>query len=950
MSNVQLKHLAWMVALLGGVCLAAVSTDEEAKIEQAMPSAPVVQPQQPRKMIVFDRCDGFKHSSIPYWDKALQIMAAKTKAFEATVSSDMAVFSPETLNAYDAVCFNNTTKLVFTDDQKKALLDFLRSGKGIVGIHAATDNFYGWDEAAHMMGGQFVKHPWTSGMTVAVKIDDPEHPLTKPFGGKGFKITDEIYVTHPPFYGRDKQRVLMSLDMSDPNTLNVKGVTAQDYDTGLSWLKSFGQGRVFYGALGHNHPITWNPTILAHYLAGIQFALGDLQVDATPLPAPTRQSDADPLEMLLDKAKTYDFDQGPEDLWVIEKTIRQASGNEASRKTMEQLILKALQAPGSMAWKDFLCRQLSLVGSEASADCLIPMLKDEKTADMARYALERIGGGKVRGLVRRTVSEVPTKTQIGIIATLGAWRDTEAVVLLTGFLKNPDDGLHQAAASALGRIGDEVSAKALVDCMKDTSGPLRGRVLDACLQCAQAMAGAGKADQATRLYKLVYESPSQTHVRAAALAGWIAADRAQAGTILLSAIQQPDQGLVVAACSMVSAVESVGQRMKVAEYLPKVPEAGKTAMLTALAQTRDRGLLPLVLSAAKKEKGATQIAAVRALGALGDASVVGFLATTAASSSDKLQQAAREGLVQLPAEGVDQQILKAVRTGDVAAQKELIAAIRERRIQGASNVLVQKAAKGDPGVSRQALQALGELGTKQDLLALVGMLLKAPGQDLEDAIVAIARRIDDPSVRSDAVLAVMDSAKDPAIRGGLLRVLGRLGSDKGLAILRKDIGSPDPKIQTEAIRALAEWPNPAPMQDLWDLAKKASDQTQQVLALRGYVRMVVMPTDVGAPQKTAMLGQAMATAKRNEEKKLVLSFLPKCACVEALDVAEASLDNKALKAEAEQAIVAVVQANPSVARENPAKVRTILNKVIEGTANRSVSQTANRILKTNGNL
>jgi len=114
--------------------------------------------------------------------------------------------------------------------------------------------------------------------------------------------------------------------------------------------------------------------------------------------------------------------------------------------------------------------------------------------------------------------------------------------------------------------------------------------------------------------------------------------------------------------------------------------------------------------------------------------------------------------------------------------------------------------------------------------------------------------------------------------------------------------------------------------------------------------MVVMPTDVGAPQKTAMLGQAMATAKRNEEKKLVLSFLPKCACVEALDVAEASLDNKALKAEAEQAIVAVVQANPSVARENPAKVRTILNKVIAGTQNRSVSQTANRVLKTNGNL
>jgi|GEM_PF-587048 len=258
--------------------------DSDQRIELAVPKAPMVWPKQPRRMLVFDLCGpgGYKHTSIPYWDEALRIMGAKTRAFEVTISSDMAVFSPDTLKAYDAVCFNNTTKLVFTEEQKKALMDFVRSGKGIVGIHAATDSFYGWDEAARMMGGQFTKHPWTSDKTVTVKIDDPANPLTKPFGGKRFRITDEIYATHPPFYGRDKQRVLMSLDMSDPSTRNVKGVTPQDYDTGISWIKRYGQGRVFYGALGHNHPICWNPAIMAHYLAGIQFALGDLEADATP--------------------------------------------------------------------------------------------------------------------------------------------------------------------------------------------------------------------------------------------------------------------------------------------------------------------------------------------------------------------------------------------------------------------------------------------------------------------------------------------------------------------------------------------------------------------------------------------------------------------------------------------------------------------------------------------
>ena len=276
--------------------------------------------------------------------------------------------------------------------------------------------------------------------------------------------------------------------------------------------------------------------------------------------------------------------------------------------------------------------------------------------------------------------------------------------------------------------------------MKDAAGPFRDRVLDARLQCAQAMAGAGKADQAARTFKEIYESASQTPVRAAALSGWMAADRTQAGTILLSALQQPDQGLVVAACAMASAVETSDQRRQVAGYLTKVPETGRVALLGSLAQTRDRGLLPLVLSEAQKEKDAVQIAAVRALGPLGDRSVVAFLAATAASSTGELQRAARESLVQVRGEGVDGQILSEVQAGDAATQKELIAAISERRIEGAGDVLIRTAASQDSGVKRQALAALGEVGRQQDLPALVAMLLKGQTQELEDAIVAVGRR------------------------------------------------------------------------------------------------------------------------------------------------------------------------------------------------------------------
>ena len=104
----------------------AVSPDELQKIEAAVPQKTTASPKQPRKLLVFNLCKGFKHSSIPYWDKALEIMGKKTGAFQVVISDDMAIFKPENLKQFDAVCFNNTTKLEFPEPElKKSLMDFL---------------------------------------------------------------------------------------------------------------------------------------------------------------------------------------------------------------------------------------------------------------------------------------------------------------------------------------------------------------------------------------------------------------------------------------------------------------------------------------------------------------------------------------------------------------------------------------------------------------------------------------------------------------------------------------------------------------------------------------------------------------------------------------------------------------------------------------------------------
>ena len=198
-----------------------LSPEDVTKIETAIPTKAAATPKQPRRVLVFWRCEGFFHGQgIAGGNQAIESMGKATGAYTADISRDYEVFTPANLAKYDAVVLNNTTGLKLSAEQQQALLDFVNSGKGLVGVHAATDNFYDWPEGASMLGGLFSGHPWGGGGTWAFKIDEPDHTLTRAFGGKGFKLRDEIYQFKDP-YTRNDRRVLLSLDLSDKDTGDV---------------------------------------------------------------------------------------------------------------------------------------------------------------------------------------------------------------------------------------------------------------------------------------------------------------------------------------------------------------------------------------------------------------------------------------------------------------------------------------------------------------------------------------------------------------------------------------------------------------------------------------------------------------------------------------------------------------------------------------------------------
>ncbi|MEZ6135369.1 MAG: ThuA domain-containing protein [Pirellulaceae bacterium] len=251
-------------------------------ISDAVPDKATAKPKKERRVLLFFRCEGFVHASIPHGNFAVQEMARKTKAFEVDLAETYDVFNSENLAKYDCILLNSTSGMQFPEaSQQNAFLDFVAGGKGLAGFHAASDNFGRHPECRALVGGEFGGHPWHAGGTWAFKLDDPQHVLNRSFDGKGFWHTDEIYQYKTETYeGTKVLRVLVSLDMNQNEV--SKQINDGPREVPVSWLREAGEGRVFYTNFGHREDTFTKPAIIQHMLDGIQYALGDLAADATP--------------------------------------------------------------------------------------------------------------------------------------------------------------------------------------------------------------------------------------------------------------------------------------------------------------------------------------------------------------------------------------------------------------------------------------------------------------------------------------------------------------------------------------------------------------------------------------------------------------------------------------------------------------------------------------------
>jgi uncharacterized protein len=211
---------------------------------------------------------GFKHRVLPVSERILPELGRASGAFEATVATDATVLSEQNLRNYAAVIFYTTGELPLDEARKRALMEFVRGGRGFVGIHSATDTFYQWPEYLELIGGYFDGHPWHQEVTV--RVEDRGHPATAHLPEK-FTLRDEIYQFRS--WSRGRVHVLLSLDPASVD-LTKPGVKRADRDFALAWTREYGRGRMFYTALGHEPDVWRDPRFQQHLVGGIRWAIG----------------------------------------------------------------------------------------------------------------------------------------------------------------------------------------------------------------------------------------------------------------------------------------------------------------------------------------------------------------------------------------------------------------------------------------------------------------------------------------------------------------------------------------------------------------------------------------------------------------------------------------------------------------------------------------------------
>ena len=392
--------------------------------------------------------------------------------------------------------------------------------------------------------------------------------------------------------------------------------------------------------------------------------------------------------------------------------------------------------------------------------------------------------------------------------------------------------------------------------------------------------------------------------------------------LLVEQLQSPHKGIFQIGLSTARELPGREVDKALAGELDRAAPERAALLIVAMADRKDTVELPAVLKAASHGPKPVRLAAITALGRVGDATSLSPLLDILAESDAELTPAAKAALAKLPS-SVDKDLAARLATTQGKLYPLLIEVVGMRRIEATAD-LVKALDHSDKAVRTAALTALGETVSPKSLNVLIAQVVSPKTADdapaAQQALKTAAVRMPDREACAAELAAALDRSPK-ATRLVLLDILAEVGGAKALQAVGAAARSADPQLQDVGSQLLGKWMTPDVAPVLLDLAK-TGPVNFQIRSLRGYIR-VARQMDLSDSQRVEMLRTAFETAQRPDEKKLVLEALktrPK-PTVDMLRLAVNALQTAEVKEDAAQAVQAMA---PKL--EKSAEVKELLSK------------------------
>ena len=598
----------------------------------------------------------------------------------------------------------------------------------------------------------------------------------------------------------------------------------------------------------------------------------------------------------------------------------------------EAQLVAVLQGSAGPAEKAMACKKLAVYGSQTAAPALAPLLADEHLASWARIALEAIPGPACDQVLRDAAARLQGRLAVGAINSLARRDDKGAVEVLTSRLKDSDAEVASAAAAGLGKIGGADALKTLEQMLPAAPQAVRSAVAEGCILCAEDLLKAGKGEQAAALYDAVRKAAVPRPRVLEAARGSVLARQAAGVPMVVELLQSAEKDLFNVGLRVARELKCPEVTGAVLAELDKAKPFRQAMMLYVLGDRADAKAAPAVAKLAASDNEDVRVAALAALGTIGQGAQVELLVQAAAGGKAEMP-IARGSLKTMPGADVNAALIAQAKSANEAVRAEAILALATRDAAQAVPVFMEAMTASQEAVRRSAVVALRQLAGQDQYADLLGRMMASDSPEirrsLQDVLVEVSRRSKQPEQCAKQLLDAWK--KGGPARGNVLEIICWFGRSETLPAVQEALGSDDIEMRKSTLRSLANWPDSSIVPKLMELSRSDKDATVRVLALRAAVPLVGRDVALSADQKAERFAELMKLAQQGDAKKLVLGELKTAPALGSLKLAGEQLDDPQTANEAAVAIVDI--ASIRGLKISPEDQKPILEKAIKAKIN-----------------